>query len=174
MNETASSDVLERYSTVAVIGAGVIGASWTAVFLAHGLTVIVNDPRDNVEAVVNDYIRKASPTLRALRLSTEDLTRKLRFEADLDRAVASADLVQENGPERVEFKQDLWARIEQHVPAHALLLSNGNIRGQDRRLSAISPSSSAIRESRDEIECAKSRDFRPILACLGEPGRTPD
>jgi ketoreductase RED1 len=41
MNETHSSDVLERYSTVAVIGAGVIGASWTAVFLAHGLTVIV-------------------------------------------------------------------------------------------------------------------------------------
>ena len=83
-------------------------------------------PRDDVEAVVNDYIGKASPTLKALGLSTEDLTRKLRFEADLDRAVASADLVQENGPERVEFKQDLWARVEQHVPAHALLLSSSS------------------------------------------------
>ena len=126
MNEKNPSDILERYSKVAIIGAGVIGASWTAVFLAHGLTVVVNDPRDDVEAVVNDYIRKATPTLKALGLPTQDLTRKLRFEADLDRAVSDVDLVQENGPERVEFKQDLWARIEQHVPAHALLLSSSS------------------------------------------------
>ena len=66
MNEDIASDVLERYSKVAVIGAGVIGASWTAVFLAHGLSVVVNDPRDDVEAVVHDYIRKATPTLKAL------------------------------------------------------------------------------------------------------------
>jgi len=32
MNQNIASDVLERYSKVAVIGAGVIGASWTAVF----------------------------------------------------------------------------------------------------------------------------------------------
>lgn len=126
MNEKTSSEILERYSKVAVIGAGVIGASWTAVFLAHGLSVVVNDPRDDVEAVVKDYIGKASPTLEALDLPTQNLAAKLRFEADLARAVSGADLVQENGPERVEFKQDLWARIEPHVPAHALLLSSSS------------------------------------------------
>ena len=68
MSERSPSDVLERYSKVAVIGAGVIGASWTAVFLVHGLTVVVHDPRDDVEGVVNDYIRKASPTLKAMGL----------------------------------------------------------------------------------------------------------
>jgi ketoreductase RED1 len=128
MNQKASSDVLERYSKVAVIGAGVIGASWTAVFLAHGLTVVVNDPRDDVEAVVEDYIGKASPTLNALNLPTQNLTRKLHFEPSLNRAVAGVDVVQENGPERVEFKQDLWARVEPHVPAHALLLSSSSAR----------------------------------------------
>lgn len=126
MNEKASSEILERYSKVAVIGAGVIGASWTAVFLAHGLSVLINDPRDDVEAVVHDYIGKASSTLEALGLPTKNLAAKLRFEADLARAVSDADLVQENGPERVEFKQDLWARIEPHVPAHALLLSSSS------------------------------------------------
>ena len=126
MNVKASSEILERYSKVAVIGAGVIGASWTAVFLAHGLSVLINDPRDNVEAVVHDYIGKASSTLEALGLPTKNLAAKLRFEADLARAVSDADLVQENGPERVEFKQDLWARIELHVPAHALLLSSSS------------------------------------------------
>jgi ketoreductase RED1 len=128
MNEKASSDVLERYSKVAVVGAGVIGASWTAVFLAHGLTVVVNDPRDDVEAVVEGYIGKASPTLQALNLPTQNLTRKLHFEPNLERAVAGVDVVQENGPERVELKQDLWARIEPHVPAHALLLSSSSAR----------------------------------------------
>lgn len=126
MNVKASSEILERYSKVAVIGAGVIGASWTAVFLAHGLSVLINDPRDDVEAVVHDYIGKASSTLEALGLPTKNLAAKLRFEADLARAVSDADLVQENGPERVEFKQDLWARIEPHVPAHALLLSSSS------------------------------------------------
>ena len=126
MNDKPVSEVLTRYSKVAVIGAGVIGASWTAVFLAHGLAVVVNDPRSDVEEVVEDYIRQATPTLKALSLPTQNLTQKLRYEPDLDRAVSNVDLVQENGPERIEFKQDLWARIGQMVPAHALLLSSSS------------------------------------------------
>src|ERR1700746_3438826 len=122
----AQQDILNRYGKTAVIGAGVIGASWTALFLAHGLEVVVNDPRPDVEALVSDYIRNSLPTLDALGLPTANLEAKLRFQADLESAVATADLVQENGPERVEFKQDLWARIEQHVPAHALLLSSSS------------------------------------------------
>jgi ketoreductase RED1 len=126
MSENAGSDVLGRYSRVAVIGAGVIGASWTAVFLAHGLNVVVNDPREDVEGAVADYIRKASPTLKALGLPTENLNKNLHFEADLERAVTDIDVVQENGPERVEFKQDLWARIGRVAPSHALLLSSSS------------------------------------------------
>jgi ketoreductase RED1 len=123
---SAESDVLSRYSRVAVVGAGVIGASWTAVFLAHGLKVVVNDPRDDVENVVSDYIRKAAPALKEFGLPTKDLERNLRFESDLERAVADVDVVQENGPERIEFKQDLWARIGRVVPAQALLLSSSS------------------------------------------------
>jgi ketoreductase RED1 len=126
MSQNAASDVLGRYSNVAVIGAGVIGTSWTAVFLAHGLTVVVNDPREDVEGVVADYIRKTSPMLKALGLPTENLNKKLHFEADLELAVADIDVVQENGPERVEFKQDLWARIGRVAPSHALLLSSSS------------------------------------------------
>jgi ketoreductase RED1 len=126
MSQDASSDALSRYSRVTVIGAGVIGASWTAVFLAHGLTVTVNDPRKDIENVVAEYIRTASPTLKELGLLTDNLTKKLRFEPDLERAVAEVDVVQENGPERIDFKQDLWARIGGVVPSHALLLSSSS------------------------------------------------
>jgi len=122
----AQQDILNRYGKTAIIGAGVIGASWTALFLAHGLDVVVNDPRPDVEAFVRDYIRNNLSTLEALGLPTTNLEAKLRFEADLESAVAGADLVQENGPERIEIKQDLWARISKLVGDKALLLSSSS------------------------------------------------
>ncbi|MGH6712917.1 MAG: 3-hydroxyacyl-CoA dehydrogenase NAD-binding domain-containing protein [Bradyrhizobium sp.] len=123
---TAQQDILNRYSKVTVIGAGVIGASWTALFLAHGLTVVVNDPRPDVETIVRDYIRNNLSTLGELGLPTDNLEKRLSFEADLERSVTGADLVQENGPERIEFKQDLWERIGKVVGAHALMLSSSS------------------------------------------------
>jgi ketoreductase RED1 len=123
---TAQQDILNRYSKVTVIGAGVIGASWAALFLAHGLAVIVNDPRPDVETIVHDYIRNNLSTLKELGLPTDNLEKRLSFEADLERSVAGADLVQENGPERIEFKQDLWERIGKVVGEHALLLSSSS------------------------------------------------
>jgi ketoreductase RED1 len=119
-------NILNRYGKTAIIGAGVIGASWTALFLAHGLDVVVNDPRPDVERFVRDYIRNNLATLEALGLATANLEAKLRFEADLERAVAGADLVQENGPERIEFKQDLWARISKVIGDKPLLLSSSS------------------------------------------------
>jgi ketoreductase RED1 len=123
---TAQQDILNRYSKVTVIGAGVIGASWTALFLAHGLTVVVNDPRPDVETIVRDYIRNNLLTLKELGLPTDNLEKRLSFEADLECSVTGVDLVQENGPERIEFKQDLWARIGKVVGEHALMLSSSS------------------------------------------------
>ena len=137
----AQQNILNRYDKTAIIGAGVIGASWTALFLAHGLEVVVNDPRPDVEALVRDYIRNNLSTLEALGLPTANLEAKLRFEADLERAVAGADLVQENGPERIEFKQDLWARIGKVVGDKALLLSSS---------SAKTATEQALKSSRPE------------------------
>jgi ketoreductase RED1 len=122
----AQQEILNRYRKTAIIGAGVIGGSWTALFLARGLEVVVNDPRPDVDAFVRDYIRNNLSTLEALGLSTANLKAKLRFEADLEKTVADADLVQENGPERVEFKQCLWARIGKAVGDKALLLSSSS------------------------------------------------
>ncbi|MDQ8001052.1 MAG: 3-hydroxyacyl-CoA dehydrogenase NAD-binding domain-containing protein [Pseudomonadota bacterium] len=122
------NNVLQRYRTVAVVGAGVIGASWVAVFLAHGLTVVVSDPREGVEAEVRDYVARAMPTLARLGapLAGAGVGERLRFEPDLERAVAGVDLVQENGPERIDFKRGLWRRVEAAAPAKALFLSSSS------------------------------------------------
>jgi alkylation response protein AidB-like acyl-CoA dehydrogenase len=48
---------------IAIVGAGVIGASWTALFLAHGLDVVATDPAPNAEKSLRDYIDSAWPNL---------------------------------------------------------------------------------------------------------------
>ena len=120
--------MLNSYRNVTVIGAGVIGGSWAALFLAHGLNVVVNDPQPDIEAALKEMLRRIAPTLHALGLPSDKLDRNLVFEPDLERAVANADVVQENGPERTEWKQQLWARVEKAVPRHALLLSSSSAR----------------------------------------------
>ncbi|MFE5096556.1 3-hydroxyacyl-CoA dehydrogenase NAD-binding domain-containing protein [Streptomyces sp. NPDC056638] len=134
MNTTPApaGTILDTYRHVTVVGAGVIGASWTALFLARGLTVTVNDPLPDAEKHVRDQLRDITPALSALSLPATDLTRNLRFETDLGTAVANADVIQENGPERLDFKQDLFTRIEQATrPDTLLLTSTSGIRATD-------------------------------------------
>lgn len=134
MNTTPApaGTTLDTYRNVTVVGAGVIGASWTALFLARGLTVTVNDPLPDAEKQVRDQLRDITPALSALSLPTTGLTRNLRFETDLGTAVANADVIQENGPERLDFKQDLFTRIEQATrPDTLLLTSTSGIRATD-------------------------------------------
>ncbi|MEU6462929.1 3-hydroxyacyl-CoA dehydrogenase NAD-binding domain-containing protein [Streptomyces sp. NPDC046976] len=115
---------LESYRRAAVIGGGVIGVSWTGLFLARGIDVVVNDPRPDIEDLVRAGLAEITPALAALGLPTENLTAGLTFEADLATAVAEADIVQENGPERLELKQEIWGTVETAAPAHALLATS--------------------------------------------------
>src|SRR5262250_1873625 len=92
---------------IAIIGTGVIGASWTALFLAKGLHVVATDPAPNAEAALRKFVETAWPALKRLGLAPGATQSNLKFTADLAQAVAGVDLVQENGPERIDFKQKL-------------------------------------------------------------------
>src|SRR5215468_5621630 len=89
---------------IAIIGTGVIGASWTALFLAKGLQVVATDIGPNAEAALRKFVEVAWPALKRLGLSPGSSQSNLKFNAALEQAVADADLVQENGPERIDFK----------------------------------------------------------------------
>ncbi|MFF8726838.1 3-hydroxyacyl-CoA dehydrogenase family protein [Streptomyces sp. NPDC015171] len=111
-----------RHATV--VGGGVIGASWAALFLARGLSVTLSDPQPGIDEAVLGHIAEAAPSLAALGLDTSRLTAHLAFEPDLATAVRSADLVQENGPERLEVKHAMWRTIEENAPAGALFATS--------------------------------------------------
>ncbi|GGW42164.1 3-hydroxyacyl-CoA dehydrogenase NAD-binding domain-containing protein [Streptomyces caelestis] len=114
------------FRTAAVIGAGTIGLSWTALFAAHGLTVRVSDPRPDLAEAVDEALARSAPHLAARGLDVTDLAGRVHIAAGVTDAVRDADVVQENGPERIEFKQDLFATLAREAPGHALLLSSSS------------------------------------------------
>ncbi|MEO6089022.1 MAG: 3-hydroxyacyl-CoA dehydrogenase NAD-binding domain-containing protein [Umezawaea sp.] len=114
------------FTTAAVIGAGTIGLSWTALFAAHGLTVRISDPRPDLADAVAGALAEFTPHLAAQGLDVDGLADRVHLAADVAEAVRDADVVQENGPERVEFKKDLFATLLRHAPEHALLLSSSS------------------------------------------------
>src|ERR1700761_8666442 len=111
---------------IAIVGTGVIGASWAAEFLARGFDVIATDPAPNAEANLRKYIDEAWPALTAMGLSPKASRERLSFTTDMKAAVSDADLVQENGPERPDFKITLFADIDAATPADSIIASSSS------------------------------------------------
>jgi 3-hydroxyacyl-CoA dehydrogenase len=111
---------------IAIIGTGVIGASWTALFLAKGLEVVATDIAPTAEASLRKFVETAWPALNRLGLSPGASQSNLKFTAALAQAVADADLVQENGPERIDFKQKLYGQLDELLPPDVIIASSSS------------------------------------------------
>src|SRR5947207_5830873 len=109
---------------IAIIGTGVIGASWTALFLAKGLQVVATDVAPSAEAALRKFVEAAWPALKRLGLSPGASQSNLSFTSALAQAVADADLVQENGPERIDFKKKLYGELDQMLPPEVIIASS--------------------------------------------------
>src|ERR1700754_4840680 len=111
---------------IAIVGTGVIGASWAALFLAHGLDVIATDPAPNAEENLREYIDNAWPALEQLGVAPGASKARLSFAAKLSDALEGVDLVQENGPERPDFKIKLFADMDALTPETTILASSSS------------------------------------------------
>src|SRR6201994_3577407 len=111
---------------IAIIGTGVIGASWTSLFLAKGLQVVATDVAPNAEAALKKFVETAWPALKRLGLSPGASQSNLKFTPDLADAVKDADLVQENGPERIDFKQKLYGQLDELLSPDVIIASSSS------------------------------------------------
>ena len=111
---------------IAIIGTGVIGASWSSLFLAKGLQVVATDIAPNAEAALRKFVEAAWPALKRLGLSPGASQSNLTFTADLAQALAGADLVQENGPERIDFKRKLYGQLDELLPPDVIVASSSS------------------------------------------------
>ena len=108
---------------VAIVGTGVIGASWAAQYLANGLDVIATDPGPDAEASLRNYVDEAWKALEIVGLASGASRDRLTFTVNMPEAVSKADFVQENAPERPDFKIKLFAQMDEVAPPNAILAS---------------------------------------------------
>ena len=111
---------------IAIVGTGVIGASWAALYLARGFNVTATDPAPNAEANLRKFVDAAWKDLTVIGLSPNASRDHLQFTADMKKALSDADFVQENGPERQEFKIKLFADMDAATPEDSIISSSSS------------------------------------------------
>jgi 3-hydroxyacyl-CoA dehydrogenase len=116
----------ETINRVAIIGTGVIGASWAALFLAKGLDVVATDVAPGAREKLQAFVKSAWPALKQAGLAPDASLDRLRFTENLDNAIADAHLVQENGPERIAFKKDLYRRLDEILRSDTIIASSSS------------------------------------------------
>lgn len=134
-------------ATIAVIGTGAIGASWVTLALARGYQVIAADPAAGAEQALRDTV-----AARLAELGEPWLPGRLAFHADSREAAAAADLVLENGPERLEIKREIFAALDEAARPDVLLASSS---------SGLAPSSFADACARHPERVLIAHPFNP-------------
>ena len=111
---------------VAIVGTGLIGASWAAQYLAGGFDVIATDPAPNAEANLRKCVDEAWELLTAIGLASGASRDRLTFTADMKEAVSRADFVQESVPERPLLKAKVFAQMDEATPRDSILASSAS------------------------------------------------
>ena len=111
---------------IAVIGTGVIGASWAACFLAHGHDVHATDPAADAEHRLRERVAQCMPALARMGVINASSPGELLFHSTLESAVQDCEVIQENGPERLDIKRETIERISLAAPAAALIATSSS------------------------------------------------
>jgi 3-hydroxyacyl-CoA dehydrogenase len=111
---------------IAVVGTGVIGASWAAQYLARGFDVVATDPAPDAETKLRKYVDDVWDELERIGLTPGASRTRLSFTTNMKEALSQADFVQENGPERPDFKVKLFADMDAATPADSLIASSSS------------------------------------------------
>src|SRR4051794_41118216 len=115
-------------SKFAIVGAGFIGRAWAISFARAGHDVALWDQDAAACGKALDYIDGLLPELASLDLlngnSVAQVRGHLRGVANLEDALADAEYVQENTPEKLDIKRAVFARLDAAAPPSAILASS--------------------------------------------------
>jgi carnitine 3-dehydrogenase len=106
---------------VAVVGAGLIGISWAALFQSGGCNVRLWDPSEKARAGSASPVAHALMQLRNLGFEHHGT---MKIYSSLEKALDGAEWIQENAPEKVELKRALYSDIEAFASTTAVLASS--------------------------------------------------
>jgi L-gulonate 3-dehydrogenase len=111
---------------VAIVGVGLIGRAWAAIFARAGWNVRLTDPHEQTLKAAPGLIRGELHALARYGLADDPdaAAARLSIAARLEDAVGDVEFVQENGPENVDQKIAIFAELDRLAPPDALLVSS--------------------------------------------------
>ncbi|MFC7061986.1 L-carnitine dehydrogenase [Halobacillus seohaensis] len=115
---------MNTINKVTVVGTGVIGNGWIARFLAQGYDVVAFDPAEGAEDRTRQAVNHAWISLEQKGLAAGASKERLRFIDTIEEAVAEADFIQENVPEREELKKSVLETIDRYAKTDAIIGSS--------------------------------------------------
>ena len=108
---------------IAVVGGGLIGTSWAALFMTHGYNVALYEPAKAARDDISDSV--SAPMAQVAELETDlPAPGRLTLAESLEDALEGAIWIQENAPEKVPLKRALYAAIEAAAPAGITIASS--------------------------------------------------
>lgn len=126
-DQATTHDVTRDVTHVAALGGGLIGRSWTALFLAAGKSVAVFDPDPAAEAHMRESVEHSWPVLRELGLTDAAApVTELVMCSGPRAALDGAQFVQESIPERVGLKHELYQQIEDALADDAVVATSAS------------------------------------------------
>lgn len=124
---TPTVERFDKDRRIAVIGTGVIGASWCAHFLGQGFKVVAADPAPRAEEHLRKLVDEFWPDIQALGTLAEGASpRNLSFADSIGEAVTDSQFIQESGPERLEIKRSMIAEMEEAAPGDTIIASSSS------------------------------------------------
>jgi len=117
--------MLDTARPITILGTGLIGVSWAALFLHHGFDVQAWDPDSDARDALEERVKAPIAQLRQLGAGA-DRPGRLTVHSELTEVLSRAIFVQENAPERLDVKHDLYRSFELHAEADALIASSAS------------------------------------------------
>ena len=111
----------------AVIGLGMIGQAWAVIFARAGYKVTLWDPDEHKRSSIVALLDVQFASLSKQGLCSDDSDACMRcvsVSSTLADCVAEAEYVQENGPEKLDVRQALFAQLDAAAPRSAILASS--------------------------------------------------
>jgi carnitine 3-dehydrogenase len=119
---------MNEVQTVAVVGAGTVGAGWAAWFALHGLEVRIYDAHEATRRMVAGTVHGHLQHLVRLGLAepARAAAARLQVVETLEAAATGADFVQESVLETYDAKKAVFATLDACTAPAALLASSSS------------------------------------------------
>ena len=129
---------------IGVIGGGLIGASWAAIFSKSGFNVFVYDPYPDVFETYKSRVSSFLEELKAFdgTINIEESLNRIKANVSLEELCSNVEYIQESAPEILSVKQELFAKLDNLAPEEVVIGSSSsampissitqNLKGQHR------------------------------------------